>query len=68
MVGLVEGAGGFGEPILHTLLAEMHEFPQGIPFLQFFCASTVARGKINAAATINLVIEIGIITPRFGGL
>ena len=47
VVGEVDGfVGVVGEATRQTLLAEMQEFPHGIPFLQFFCASA-RNGRTN---------------------
>lgn len=47
-VGVLEGTEEVEEPIRHTFFAEMQEFPQGIPFLQFFCASAEVGRKRKA--------------------
>jgi hypothetical protein len=51
----VESPGDFAEddPILHVLVAEMHEFPQGIPFLQFFCA---ASGVVQTRSAVRVML------------
>ena len=60
VVGDVDGfVGVVGEPIRQTLLAEMQEFPHGIPFLQFVCASA-RNGRTNRRnnmAFVNRFIE-----------
>ena len=59
VVGELDGVvGAVGEPIRQTLLAEIQEFPHGIPFLQFFCASARngKKSRRNNIAFVNRFI------------